>query len=97
MKTKTFSDKQRRVLDFITAYNRVFPYCPTHREIAEKFGDEVGLMSVSVVKYYLLELKARGLVDWVPRRAATIHATEKGKSWANIGWVNIYERELKES
>ncbi len=55
----TLSDRQLRILDFISEYIEKNDYPPTIREI----GKAVGIASTSVVKYNLERLEAKGYIE----------------------------------
>jgi len=82
-----------RVLAMVVAWNRVFPYCITNRDLSNLLG----IASTSHTAIVLSELERHGLIGRVPGHARTLHATEKGKLRANIGLVQVYARELKEN
>lgn len=55
---RTISDRQRRILEFISRFQQKHGYPPTVREI----GQEVGISSTSVVDYNLRALEKAGLL-----------------------------------
>lgn len=65
--------KQRILLEFIHEFWTSNRYCVSKREMADKLKT-----STSVVSYYQRQLKAAGLVDYIPLQSRTLHLTEEG-------------------
>lgn len=66
------TSRQRRILEFITAFTADNGYAPTIREI----GDGVGLASTQPVHLHLEQLRDRGLVTWRAHSPRTIRVLD---------------------
>jgi repressor LexA len=60
--TSLLSVRQRRILTFIREHHAEHGYAPSLRDI----GSQVGLHSVSAVRYQILELEGRGWIRRAP-------------------------------
>ncbi|MBI4359884.1 MAG: hypothetical protein HY564_02215, partial [Candidatus Jacksonbacteria bacterium] len=64
--------KQKKILDYIHAYNQKNGYSPSHEEIRKHFK----LSSVSTVNYYMQILQKKG---YIKREKNMARAVEVGK------------------
>ena len=60
--TSLLTARQRRILDFIRTHHTEHGYAPSLRDI----GAQVGLSSVSAVRYQIGELERRGWIRRAP-------------------------------
>lgn len=68
MKLKPLTDQQKRVLEFIEAYQGDNGYPPTFKEI----GDAVGLANITAVRGHLMALEKKGYIVKTPDKARSI-------------------------
>ena len=73
IKTKGLSEKHKKVLDFLIAYQTEFNYPPTIREI----GENTGISSTSVVNYYLSQLERMGYIEREKRTNRGLEITKR--------------------
>ena len=72
-KSKGITDKHKKVLEFVNAYQTEFGRPPSIREIGEK----VKISSTSVVNYYLEQLEKNGYIERDNRVSRGMRLTEK--------------------
>jgi SOS-response transcriptional repressor LexA len=63
------------VVAFIDAFTKDTGYCPSVRDVQERFR----LSSAPKAQGVLRKLKEKGLVDWVPGVARTLQTVKEGK------------------
>lgn len=63
----------RALVTFIQVYTEFYGYAPDFREMGEAISNNHKPASTSLVRYYLDDLKERGVLDYAPRKNRTVH------------------------
>lgn len=88
MKKSGITERQARMKEFIEAYVSDHGYAPTYREIMKN----VGIPSLSVVRYNLERLQREGLLERDPRVARGIRPQKSGMQPIRIwGYIQAGE------
>jgi repressor LexA len=81
------TDRQERILEFISVHCRVHGRSPTQREIA----DELGYRSIGGLGYQIRELDRLGYIRRVPKRARTLEVLSESMEGPVTGPVPYTE------
>lgn len=64
--------RMRRLVDFIQDFTETHGYAPIIREMGEGIAKNGRPASTSLVRYYMDDLKERGILDFTPHAARTV-------------------------
>ena len=81
---KGITDRQKEVLDFVSAYTEENGYPPTVREISEHFG-----ISIRAIQDHLLALQKKGYLSQAQKRSRSIKVLPDTQNQPFVGKVPL--------
>ncbi|EIJ79092.1 LexA family transcriptional repressor [Bacillus methanolicus PB1] len=71
--------REEEIYNLIKNHIQKVGFPPTTRELVRKSS----INSTSTIHSYLIRLKNKGLIDWVPKKPGTLHLVEQKESSAS--------------